>query len=77
MRYASLPTGEQQLVNEPLQETRNRKPLRPDSRFGWELRIGKYRVFYDVDEQASVVSIVSVGYEERNQLYIRGQEVNL
>lgn len=68
---------EQQLINQPLQETRNRKPLRPDSQFGWELRVGKYRVFYDVDEEASVVSVVSVGYKERNQLYIRGQEVNL
>jgi mRNA-degrading endonuclease RelE of RelBE toxin-antitoxin system len=68
---------EQQLVNQPLQETRNRKPLRPDSQFQWELRVGNYRVFYNVDEEMSVVSVVSVGYKERNKLYIRGQEINL
>ncbi|CBN54354.1 MULTISPECIES: type II toxin-antitoxin system RelE family toxin [Kamptonema] len=68
---------ERQLVNQPLLETRNRKPLRPDSQFGWELRIGKYRVFYDVNEGTVTVSVVAVGYKEHNQLYIRGQEVNL
>lgn|GEM_PF-5272908 len=59
------------------QEVRNRKPLRPDSQFNWELRVGNYRVFYDANEEAGVVSIVAVGYKERNKLYIRGQEVNL
>ncbi len=68
---------EEQLVNQPLLETRNRKPLRPDSQFQWELRIGNYRVFYTVDEETSVVSVVSVGYKERNKLYVRDQEVNL
>ena len=68
---------ERQLVDQPLLETRNRKPLRPDSQFGWELRIGNYRVFYDVNEETVTVSVVSVGYKEHNQLYIRGQEVNL
>lgn len=69
-----------QLVYQPLIETENCKPLRPNSRFQWELRIGRYRVFYGVTEQTeemSLVSIVSVGYKERNKLYIRGQEVNL
>lgn len=71
---------ERQLAYQPLQETKNRKPLRPDSQFQWELRVGKYRVFYDVTEateETSLVSVVSVGYKERNKLYIRGQEVNL
>lgn len=76
-RVTILDATEQQLVNQPLQETRNRKPLRPSSQFQWELRIGNYRVFCDVDEETSVVSVVSVGYKERNKLYIRGQEVNL
>jgi mRNA-degrading endonuclease RelE of RelBE toxin-antitoxin system len=68
---------EQQLINQPLQETRNRKPLRPNSRFQWELRVGSYRIFYNVDEETSMVSVISVGYKERSKLYIRGQEVNL
>ncbi|NJL40766.1 MAG: hypothetical protein HC899_31525 [Leptolyngbyaceae cyanobacterium SM1_4_3] len=41
------------------------------------MRVGNYRVFYNVDEEMSVVSVVSVGYKERNKLYIRGQEINL
>ncbi len=71
---------ERQLLDQPLQETKNRKPLRPGSQFQWELRIGKYRVFYDVmeeTEETSLVSVVSVGYKERNKLFIRGQEVKL
>ena len=68
---------EQQLIDQPLEETMNRKPLRPDSQFAWELRIGKYRVFYDVNEETVTVSVVSVGYKAHNKLYIRGQEVNL
>jgi mRNA-degrading endonuclease RelE of RelBE toxin-antitoxin system len=71
---------ERQLAYQPLQETQNRKPLRPGSQFQWELRIGKYRVFYDVieeTEETSLVSVVSVGYKERNKVYIRGREVNL
>lgn len=66
-----------QLVDQPLLETRNRKPLRPDSQFSWELTIDKYRVFYDVSEEGNLVSIVSVGYKEHNKLYIKGQEVNI
>jgi mRNA-degrading endonuclease RelE of RelBE toxin-antitoxin system len=71
---------ERQLAYQPLQETKNRKPLRPGSQFQWELRIGKYRIFYDVieeTEETSLVSVVSVGYKEHNKLYIRDQEVNL
>ncbi|MDJ0621062.1 MAG: type II toxin-antitoxin system RelE/ParE family toxin [Calothrix sp. MO_192.B10] len=68
---------ERQLVNQPLQETRNRKPLRVDSQFNWELRVGIYRIFYDVIEETVVVSVVAVGHKEHNKLYIRGKEVNL
>ena len=79
-RVTILDEIERQLVYQPLQETKNRKPLRPSSQFQWELRVGKYRVFYDVMEETgeeSLVSVVSVGYKEHNKLYIRGQEVNL
>jgi len=54
---------DEQLIHEPMVETRNRKPL-----WGldppwehvepvWELRIGEYRVFYDVDEVIFIVTI--------------------
>jgi mRNA-degrading endonuclease RelE of RelBE toxin-antitoxin system len=53
----------QQLAHEPARETRNKKPL-----FGlkppwqheepvWELRIGSYRAFHDIDQNASVVTV--------------------
>lgn len=79
-RVIILDAIERQLTYEPLQATQNRKPLRPGSQFQWELRVGKYRVFYDVIEETkeeSLVSVVSVGYKEHNKLYIRDQEVNL
>ena len=41
---------EKQLAHEPLRETRNRKPLRPNPIAPWELRLGSLRVFYDVSE---------------------------
>ena len=75
-----LDSVERQLTYQPLQETKNCKPLRPGSQFQWELRIGQYRVFYDVMEGTGIVSLVSVvavGYKEHNKLYIRGQEVKL
>jgi mRNA-degrading endonuclease RelE of RelBE toxin-antitoxin system len=34
---------EEQLVNEPTAETRNRKEIRPNSLASWELRIGDLR----------------------------------
>lgn len=76
-RVMILDAIERQLGDQPLQETRNRKPLRPGSQFNWELRIGSYRVFYDVVEATVVVSVVAVGYKDRNKLYIRNREVNL
>jgi hypothetical protein len=33
---------DRQLANEPLKETRNRKPMRPNPIAPWELRIGRF-----------------------------------
>ncbi|HLN86415.1 MAG TPA: hypothetical protein VK200_08120 [Candidatus Limnocylindrales bacterium] len=41
---------DEQLSHEPTRETRNRKRLRPNRVAEFELRITKFRVFYDVDE---------------------------
>jgi mRNA-degrading endonuclease RelE of RelBE toxin-antitoxin system len=46
----------EQLTHEPLVETKNRKSLRDNPIASWELRIGKYRVFYEVNEPAQMVS---------------------
>jgi len=66
-----------QLGSEPLTETRNRKALRDNPVAPWELRIGKYRVFYYVGSGSRTVSVVAIGHKERNALYIRKQEVTL
>ena len=55
-----------QLSNQPTVPTRNRKILIDLTPTGeanppvWELRIGAYRVFYDVDEDEKVVYVRAV-----------------
>ncbi|OQX11277.1 MAG: hypothetical protein BWK80_44890 [Desulfobacteraceae bacterium IS3] len=39
-----------QLTSEPFTQTKNRKPLRRNPLSRWELRIKKYRIFYDSSE---------------------------
>jgi len=68
---------EAQLKHEPSVETRNRKRLRPNDIAEWELRIGKFRVFYDVDEQEKVVKVEAVGYKDGSKLFIHGEEYQL
>src|SRR5437868_215140 len=74
---AVLDAIEQQLTVEPLAETRNRKPLRPNDLSAWEVRVGAHRVFYDVDEANKQVLIKAVGRKEHNRLFIRGKEYEL
>ena len=39
------------------------------------IRIGEYRVYYDVEPAANLVTVRAVGYKEHNVLLIRGEEV--
>ena len=66
-----------QLANEPTVETRNRKQLRPNELAEWELRVGSYRVFYDVFAEDEVVKVVAIGYKEGSVLYIHGEKYEL
>jgi mRNA-degrading endonuclease RelE of RelBE toxin-antitoxin system len=56
----------EQLIHEPTKQTKNKKPLpglKPPwvSREPvWELRVGKFRVYYDVDEEQSLVAIKAI-----------------
>ena len=52
---------DKQLVDEPHVETRNRKRLRPNRTSEWEVRIGKYRVFYDVRQSDRIVAVRMIG----------------
>jgi len=62
-----------QLTYQPTQATRNRKRLDsavPDFEYVppiWELRVGEFRVFYDVDEPALIVVVRAVRQEEPDQ----------
>jgi mRNA-degrading endonuclease RelE of RelBE toxin-antitoxin system len=66
-----------QLTYQPQLETKSRKPLRANPIASWELRVGKYRVFYEVAATVRVVAIVAIGHKEHNVLMIRGKEVKL
>jgi mRNA-degrading endonuclease RelE of RelBE toxin-antitoxin system len=65
------------LQYEPNVETKNRKTLRPNKVAEWELRIGKFRVFYDVHETTKIVKIEAVGYKIGSRLFVHGQEYDL
>ena len=73
-----LDAVERQLSYEPAVRTRNRKPLEANPLAPWELRIGKLRVYFDVeDEPTRVVMIRAVGIKERDRVRIGGEEVEL
>jgi len=57
-------------------ETKKRKPLRPNPLAPWELRIGEYRVFYEVREP-TLVRVLAVGHKDHNELFIRGQRIEI
>ena len=68
---------ESQLRHDPTVETRNRKKLRPNNVAAWELRIGRFRVFYNVDQAVRIVSIEAVGFKVGNLLFVRGKRKDL
>src|SRR2546426_5095688 len=77
-RATVLAAVETQLTSEPLTETRNRKPLRPNPVAPWELRVSKMRVFYDVSEgPPQTVRVLAVGLKDRNILRIGGGGIYL
>ncbi len=57
---------EEQLTHDPTKETTNRKPL-PNVRAEfehvppiWEIRVGEFRVFYDVNQESKRVNICAI-----------------
>jgi mRNA-degrading endonuclease RelE of RelBE toxin-antitoxin system len=72
----------EQLRFEPAAETTHRKPLQQPAPFGatWEIRFGpdnRFRVLYDIDQEARVVRIMAIGERQRERLFIGGEEVQL
>lgn len=81
-RPAVLDAIEQQLGNEAVVLTRNRKPLRIPNALNasWELRCetnNRYRVFYDVDVDIQLVVVLAVGRKLGSRLFIGNEEFNL
>jgi mRNA-degrading endonuclease RelE of RelBE toxin-antitoxin system len=65
----------QRLEEDPQAETRQMKTLRPNPVAGRELRLfGKYRVLFQVDGQARVVTIMLVGEKRGEALLVQGKE---
>ena len=68
---------ENRLKYEPTVQTRNRKRTRPNDAADWELRLGRFRVFYNVYDDVMIVSIEAVGFKIGGLLFIRGERVDL
>ena len=53
--------------------------MRPNKYFQWELRIRKFRVYYELLEQEEEpgVLILAVGEKVRNKVWIGGQEFKI
>ena len=73
---------DEQLSFELTTETRNRKPLKRPILFmaTWELRFGpnnRFRVYYDIDLEQAIISILAIGVKHGNQIIIGGKEIQL
>lgn len=72
-----LDAVERQLRDRPEQATRNRKKLEENPLAPWELRVGSFRLFYDVNQEDRVVVVLAVGRKTHNVLRIGDEEVEL
>ena len=64
-------------AHQPDQPIGHRKPLEDNTIAPWELRVGDFRVFYDVSRGDHVVVIVAIGQKSHNRLRIGGEEFEL
>lgn len=76
-RKRILEALESQLRYEPAVETQNRKRLRPNRLAEWELRVDRFRVFFDIARENRLIQVVGVGYKRGSCLFLRGQEYKL
>jgi len=64
-----------QLQNDADIQKKKKKKLRDNPIAPWELKIGDYRVFYEIDRETVIV--LAVGHKEHNSLFIRGKKVEI
>jgi mRNA interferase RelE/StbE len=65
------------LIDRPDEETKNKKQLNSQMLTTHELRVGDFRVFYDIISDTHEVVIAAIGIKRRNRLFIAGEEVEL
>src|ERR1017187_2531625 len=76
-RKIVLAAIEEQLPHQPTVAARNRKQLRENPLASWELRVQKYRVLYNVDEEIVTVLVVAIAVKDGNRFIIDGEEYSL
>jgi mRNA-degrading endonuclease RelE of RelBE toxin-antitoxin system len=59
---------------EPTAGSRKIKAMQPNPVAGWELRLGDYRILYDVNDAARVVTVQVIGEKRGNRLIVQGKE---
>jgi len=66
------------LEHQPTERSPHRQPIAANP-FGveWEWRLGNLRAFYDVLEAEGEVRVERAGYKEGNDLYVRGEKIDL
>ncbi|HEV3144628.1 MAG TPA: hypothetical protein VGZ47_12135 [Gemmataceae bacterium] len=70
-----LKEAEKKLSQNPHEESRNMKTLRPNRVAQRELRLfGKYRILFNVDDETSTVTIVLAGEKRGDILLVQGEE---
>jgi len=62
------------LEHEPSKPTRAIKKLRPNPLAAFELRVGDFRVLYNVDADRLEVVLAIIGQKEGNKLIVEGKE---
>ncbi len=65
------------LKYQPDRETRNLKRMKSNLYAQWELRIGNFRILYNIEQEVQIVEIQRLGEKQGNQFFFRGQGDNL
>jgi len=72
LHLKALRKRDQQILLDGIAKRLENNPLAP-----WELRVGDFRVFYDVNSEAGIVVVLAIGWKVHNVLRIGDEEVQL
>ena len=78
-RATILDRVERKLRFEPTIAARNRKLLQSNELAPWELRVQRWRVYYEVRQDAvgHLVLVKAIGVKQRGKVLIAGEEIEL